>query len=236
MRTVRRSYTEVRIQLAAPRTWQILLDGKPVMTPAGKTLTLPTAALADAVAEEWRTQGDELRPELMPLNRLANTAIDRVGVDRRPAVAELLNFASHDLLCFRAPGPDALVERQSAAWDPLLEWANERYGISIKTSSRIAPFSQSQDDINALESFILRYDNFLLTGIVAAANILGSAILALAMAEGRIDPAEAFSAAELDAIYQSEIWGEDPEFSKRNQRKSSEVERIHGFLRLTAAV
>ncbi len=236
MTKIRRSYREVRSEPVAPRTWQVLLDGKPVKTPAGQVLRLPTAALAEAVAQEWQIQHNDVRPTLMPLTRLANTAVDRVEPDRSQAVAEFINFVRHDLLCFRAPGPDALVARQSATWDPLLDWAKERCGISLKIVSGIAPVPLSHEALNNLESLILNFDDFALTGIVTAANILGSAVLAWAMAEGRISSAEAFAAAELDAIYQAEIWGEDAEIAVRNQKKSSELEITQKFIILAAAV
>ena len=57
----------------------IALDGKPVKTPKKLPLVLPSAALAEAVAEEWRGQGEKLNPAHMWLTKLANTVIDRVA-------------------------------------------------------------------------------------------------------------------------------------------------------------
>lgn len=236
MKRPKRLYRGVSIERLATGKWQVRLDGKPAETPAGNVLHLPSGNLAEAIAQEWRSQSAEIHPETMGLTRLANTAIDRIGPDRRNAVAGILKFAGSDLLCFRASGPDPLVARQSAIWDPLLDWVNKRYGIHLKTVCDIGPIRQPAEDLAALESTIRQFDQFPLTGLVAAANMLGSVVLALALMEKRLDAAEAFAAAELDSIYQAEIWGEDPEVAGRNRKKRDEIELISRFMVLAAAV
>src|SRR5207253_1924989 len=178
---------DMTVAPAASTEWQVLLDGKPAKTPAGHLLTLPAKGLAERIADEWRAGGNEIRPGTMQFTRLANTAIDRVAPNRRGAIDELLKHAGTDLLCFRASAPNVLVERQSAVWDPLLEWALGRYGIELKVTCGITPVRQPPDELEMLELFITQLDDFALTGLVAAANTLGSTILALALYEGRID-------------------------------------------------
>src|SRR5687767_11806001 len=62
----------------------VLLDGRPVRTPARKPLAAPTAALAQATAREWDAQHDVIDPGRMPLTRLANTIIDGVAASPEP--------------------------------------------------------------------------------------------------------------------------------------------------------
>jgi chaperone required for assembly of F1-ATPase len=83
---------------------------------------------------------------------------------------------------------------------------------------------------------LLQMDEFSLAGLVSAANILGSAILALALREWCLDAMQAFEAAELDSRYQAEIWGEDPELTSRNANKLKDVSVIAQFLGLTGAL
>jgi len=236
MRRPKRLYRDVSTERLATGQWQLRLDHKPASTPAGNGFCLPTGRLAEAIAQEWRSQSVEIHPETMGLTRLANTAIDRVVPDSRSAIAEILKFAGCDLLCFRAPGPDLLVERQCAIWDPLLDWARARYEITLKCVYGIRPIQQPVEDLAALEATLRELGHFPLAGLVAAANILGSAVLALALMEKRLDPPEAFTAAELDATYQAEIWGEDSEVTGRNHKKLSEIELISRFMDLAAAV
>src|SRR5215831_3004102 len=142
MATRSRFYRNVSVG-SEGQTYRVLLDGKPVLTPAGAELTIPTRALAEAIAEEWRSQGEKVRPDTMILTKLANTAIDRVAVHRRTAIAQILNFARSDLLCYRAESPESLVELQHRIWDPILDWARERYGAPLACGAGIGFVEQA---------------------------------------------------------------------------------------------
>src|SRR5690242_16513815 len=78
----KRFYTEANAGEAGERGEQghpVLLDGKPVRTPARRPLAAPTHALAKAMADEWNAQRDVIDPARMPLTRLANAVIDAVA-------------------------------------------------------------------------------------------------------------------------------------------------------------
>ncbi|HEX5279417.1 MAG TPA: ATP12 family protein [Micropepsaceae bacterium] len=232
----KRFYKTVQIDELASGHWQVRLDGWGAKTPAGNALDLPTRALAGAIAAEWDAQTGEIRPETMSLTRLANAAIDRIAAQRQTAVEELMRFAANDLLCFRAPAPERLVEVEAAAWDPLLEWLADEYGVLLRTGTCIAAVQQDPDDLGTLESFLLRFDEFSLAGIVAAAQLLGSAVLALALFERRIDPDQAIAAAEVDSAYQQRVWGEDPLLVSRNAKRLFELSVIAQFFGFARAV
>jgi chaperone required for assembly of F1-ATPase len=225
---MRRFYKEVTVS-AAP--FRILLDGRPVKTPARAPLELPAAALAEAIAEEWRAQGDEIAPDAMPLTKLANTALDRVAA-MRDAVAGQVAAYVNDLLCYRAEHPVELVAMQSAEWDPLLDWAAERYGVQLQTRPGIVHFTQSDEAIAALRRAVETHDDFALTALATVAPILGSLVLTLALAESRLDAEAAFALSTLDERYQSERWGKDAEAEKRAAGLLAEVKTAEVFLRL----
>lgn len=231
-----RFYREVSIQSPGEGErasgYAILLDGKPIRTPAGAPLLLPNAALAEAVAEEWRVQEEKIRPETMLLTRLANAAIDRVAPNREAIVGQILAFARSDLVCYRAEAPEALLARQARAWDPLIEWARARYGASFKSAAGIAFVEQPKDALEALERAMAGQGDHALAGLHAAATLLGSAIIALALLEGQLGADEAFAAAELDEIYQSEKWGRDHDAQMRFRRNAEELSEIARFFRL----
>ena len=232
----KRFYKSVEILELPSGKWQVRLDTRPAKTPAGSPLELPTQTFAEAIAGEWGAQTDQMRVEAMPLTRIANTAIDRIAAQRQTAIAELMRFAASDLLCFRAPGPERLVELEAAAWDPLLEWLAGHYGVGLRIGTVIAPVEQDPDDLGTLESFLLHLDDFALAGVVAAAQMLGSAVLALGLFEGRITADEAITAAEVDSAYQQQVWGEDPLLTARNQNRLQELSVIARFFRLTRVV
>lgn len=212
--------------------YRILLDGRIVKTPSGATLSLPTRALAEAITEEWRAQGDSIRPETMVLTKLANTALDRVTHTQEEIRAQIVSFAKSDLLCYRAESPSGLVERQSSEWDPLLTWIAETHGARFKTVAGIVFADQPEEALAAVEKALASRGPNELAAIAFAASSLGSAILALALAAERMTPEAAFAASQLDALYQAERWGEDAEAKAARDAVKKDIDAASRFLHL----
>jgi chaperone required for assembly of F1-ATPase len=229
---MKRFYKDAAASAAADGNYTVLLDGKVVKTPKRAMLTLPNLALANAMAEEWRAQGEELKTESMPLTRLAFAAIDAVTPEREQIARQILKYAHSDLLSYRAENPPELVARQARIWDPLLDWAAETYGARLNVSSGIRHVRQPAEAIAALEEAIARYDEFELAALLTATTIIGSLIVALALAEEEATADEAFAAATLDETFQAEKWGVDAEAERRRQRLLSELTAAARFLRL----
>ncbi len=187
----------------------IALDGRPVRTPGRVPLLLPTDALAEAVAAEWRDVGDTLDPRRMPLTGLANAAIDRIAPDPLPFAAGLARYAESDLLCYRAEDPPELVVRQAAAWDPPLEWATMRYDVHFTVTAGIVPVEQPAATVARLADAIATRDAWMLAALSPVVTIAGSLILALALAEEAMTPDAIWAAARIDEDWQTERWGED---------------------------
>jgi chaperone required for assembly of F1-ATPase len=224
---MRRFYKEVSVA----EDFRVLLDGRPIKTPMRATLALPTRMLAEAVAEEWRGQGEKIAPETLPLTKLANTAIDRV-VGREEVVIDQILAYANDLLCYRAEAPADLVARQNEGWNPLLDWAAERYGARLFTRVGIAHIAQPEEAVEAFRHTLAGHDPFVLTALHAAATLCGSLVLALALADGRLGAEEAFALSHLDERYQAEKWGADGEAAKRARAMAGELDAAARFMRL----
>lgn len=214
----------------------VLLDGKPIKTTAARPLVAPNAALAERIAEEWREQGEHVRPSAMPLTQILNTAIDRMGDARlrAEAVAEIASYAETDLVCFRAAHPPALVSRQSAAWQPLVEWMAERHGARLGITEGLGAPSHAPDALVRIEAAVVAATPLGLAALHLATGSLGSAVIALALAEGFLDAEAAFRAAYLDEFHQMEAWGEDAEATARLERIRADVAAAAEFLSLLA--
>jgi len=224
---MKRFYKQVAID-----SGRVLLDGRALKTPKDTQLVLPTAALADAVADEWRGQGDEIQPATMPLTRLANAAIDGVAPRRAEVVAEIAAFARHDHLCYRAAEPPELVRRQIEGWNPLLDWAAERLGARLKIASGIASIAQPSETLAALARAVDACDPFVLAGLHVATTITGSLVLGLALAQGRLEVSEAFALSRIDESYQAERWGLDSEAAARAKKLAAELDAAARFMDL----
>ena len=217
-----------------PDAFGVALDGKPVSTPAKRPLTVPTRALAVAIAEEWRAQGETIDPRRLPLTRLASIALDLVAPRREAVVAEVAKYASTDLVCYRAEQPPELAERQRAAWQPLIDWATLRFDAPLAATASILPVAQPAASLRALETAVAAYDTHRLAALHLAAAACGSLVVALALVEGRIDAEAAFAAAELDESYEIERWGEDTEQTKRRVGLKEDIALAARFVSLLA--
>lgn len=187
----------------------ILLDARAVRTPKKALLTLPTDALANAVAAEWRAQEGEIKPETMKLTGLANAAIDMIALDPADFARGLAAYGESDLLCYRAEAPPELVARQQGRWDPLIRWAEARFDIRLISVSGIIHKPQAAITLARLASAVAARSAFELAALSQLVTISGSLVIALALLEREIAPDAAFDAAHLDELWQAEQWGED---------------------------
>lgn len=195
--------------------YAVLLDGKPVKTPAKRPLSVQQRALAEAIAEEWEAQGEEVVPQSMPLMALTCSALDLIPQRREEEIGELAAYAETELLCYRSGRPGALADRQAAAWQPLLDWAERHLDAPLKSVDVIVHQPQDPQSLAALRRAIEVHDDLQLAALSLAVRSSGSLIIGLALSHGALTPDEAFEAAELEATHQIELWGEDAEAERR---------------------
>jgi chaperone required for assembly of F1-ATPase len=201
----------------------VALDGRLVKTPGRRDLVVPSPALAAAIAAEWEAQHGEIRRATMPLTRLAGVTIDRGAAQREAVVRQVADYAGTDLVCYRAARPPTLAARQQAVWQPLLDWAVERYAAPLTVTSGVIPSSQPAASLAAFDTAVAAYEDFPLTALHAATAACGSLVIALALLEGRLDAAEAFTASQLDESFQIEAWGEDKEQAERRTALADDI-------------
>lgn len=187
----------------------ILLDARAVKTPAKAILILPTRALAEAVAQEWRAQDKDILPHSMPFTGFANAAIDRVSPDPAAFAAGLARYGETELMCYRADSPPDLVARQGVLWNALLGWASARYDIGFTLVTGIMHKHQPAEALARLSAIIAARNPWELAALSPIVTIAGSLVIALAVLEREIEADPAFDTAHLDELWQAEKWGED---------------------------
>ncbi|MBR0552265.1 ATP12 family chaperone protein [Stakelama marina] len=210
----------------------IALDGRPVRTPGRTPLAVPSPALADAIAEEWRAVDESIDPRAMPLTGLANAAIDRVAPDPAGFAAGLAQYGESDLLYYRADGPTELVARQAAAWDPVLDWARQRYDIHFELATGVIHVAQPEATTRRLAEAVASCDAFSLAPLSPIVSITGSLILPLALTEGAATPDQVWTAAHIDEDWQAEQWGEDALAKAATNARRAEFDAAARFLQL----
>lgn len=212
--------------------WTVKLDERPLRTPARAPLAVPTRALADAIAEEWRSVEEDVEPRAMPLTGLANAAIDRVAPERQAFAGGVSTYAEADLACYRSDWPPELVSRQSAKWDPLLAWARRRYDVDFATTSGILHVPQPQATIERLAHAVAALDPFRLAGLSPLVTIGGSLIAALAVLDKAVTAEEAWDSVSVDDRWQLEQWGADAEAEKALENRRRDFMSAARFLGL----
>lgn len=227
----RRTYKVVEIGERG-NVFAVLLDGKAAKTARGAGLALPTRRLAEAVAEEWRRQSDRLDPRTMMLTHLAYFAIDGVGSERGKIVEHAMGFGRTDAVCYRAEAPEELGLRQKETWDPLLEWADETFGLRLAADAGIAYIEQPADALLRIQELAAGLDDFALAAFDVAASATGSFVLALALVKGHKSAEHVFEAALLEELYQAKTWGRDAEAEARRRKLHDELLAVEGFIRL----
>lgn len=212
--------------------WGLRLDARALRTPAKAALIVPTEAMAQAIAEEWRAQDGEIRPDTMPVTRAANSALDKVTVQSAEVAAILAEYGTTDLLCYRAEAPPMLVARQAAAWDPLLAWAEAELQAPLTVTTGVLPVAQPPASLARLTAAVAGYEPFRLTALHDLVAISGSLVIGLAVARGQIGPTDAWAVSRIDEHWQVEQWGADDEAAAAEAVKSRALHEAARFLQL----
>jgi chaperone required for assembly of F1-ATPase len=200
--------------------YTVLLDGRPIRTPARKAVIVPARPLAEWLAGEWRAVQDNVDPTRMPGTRLANAAIDGVAGEAEAVIADAARYAGSDLIMYRAEEPLRLVEQQAVIWNPILAWFKQRFDVDFHVTQGIIYVAQPPEALAAVAQALSDMSRpFGLAAVHAMTTLTGSVLIALAVAGHHLTPEAAWKAAYLDEDVQMEIWGRDEEaLAKRDRR------------------
>ncbi len=232
-RLPKRFWTDATVD-ETPDGFVVRLDGRDIKTPGKAPLVMSTRALAEAVRAEWQAQGDRVDPETMPVTRTVNSAIDKVAAERE-AVAELIAaYGDADLLCYRAAFPEELVNRQAAAWDPLLDWAADALGARLKPRTGVMHEPQDKAALDGLRQLTEEFDNIELAAFHDLVSLSGSLVIGFAVARGYETAGHLWAVSRIDESWQEEQWGEDEEATILARQKQSSFLTAAKILALAA--
>lgn len=217
-----RFYKEVKV-VCEEEGFSLLLDGCPVKTPAKRHFLVPTKLFAAFVAKEFENQKQVIDPAKMPMTRLVNTVIDGIADDMQVVFEDVLRFVACDMIFYRAQTPKELVQRQCEQWDPLLDWAEEKLGARFHITEGLMHVEQSREAVQAVSNYLRKVESpYMLAALHMMTTLTGSALLALAVAERKVDADHAWNLAHLDEDWMIEQWGTDEETMMRRSQKKVE--------------
>jgi chaperone required for assembly of F1-ATPase len=230
---IRRFYKDVTLG-TAPSGYQVMLDGRGIKTVGGAPQVVPTQALGEALAAEWRRQGEKIDPASLPLRDMADYAIDMVAPDPAAVAKGLVAYAETDTLCYRADPDEPLHARQQAVWEPLLTAFEQANGVTLVRVSGVLHRPQPPETLAKLEARLRALGPFALAGVEAMAKLAASLVTALAAFDAvqEEEPLALWQAACLEEEWQAELWGRDWEAEERRERREADFLRACAFARM----
>lgn len=237
---MKRFYKDVSVQpaddgSANPTGWRVMLDGRAIKTAGGRAQIVPSEPLAQAMAQEWSAQGEELDPRSFVIRDLVDFALDAVAPRTAETAAELLPYADTDTLCYRADPDEALYKRQLAVWEPIVTATEARLGVTFARVSGILHKAHPEATMATLQGELARHDAFTLAGLKMLSSLAASLIVALAAIEDNADAQALWKAANLEEDWQVELWGEDAEAAANRSARFEAFQLAMKVVRLARA-
>ena len=231
---MQRFYDEVSV-VQTPGGWQVALDGRPIKTQRGSAQLVPSEALAQRLADEWRAQGEKIDPRSLPLRDLVDFAIDVIRPDRSAAIAKLTAFAQTDTLCYRADPDEPSYRRQRSLWEPIVTACETRHGVTFERISGVMHRAQPDTTMAKLKARLESEDEFALAALTTMASISASLITALAALDQGAEATDLFTAANAEEDWQAELWGWDDDAKKTRAARLEAFELAAELARLMRA-
>jgi len=190
------------------RLHEVVIDGRVLKTPARKSISLPSKALAMAVAAEWEWQrARRVMPFTMPMTTLVSTAVDQMPSIRGRTIEELLNHFLTDTACCRHEIDRKLLKKQNEVLNPIVHWMEQHVQKPVKMSHNVLEHGQDAETVEAVRRMLLKFNDWELSAVDMLANATKSLVIALAVEQGRLSPMEALHASRVEENFQMEEWG-----------------------------
>ncbi|KAG8759630.1 ATP synthase complex assembly protein atp12 [Serendipita sp. 396] len=191
---------------------EVVLDGRPLKTPDGNKLRVPSQkkVLATLIANEWDTQETLLKPHALPLTSIACRAIDGLSTpeDRTKVVKDLLRYFDTDTICYHEDEPEQLARLQAQHWEPLLKWSKDHLNLDVQRFDSLLVGRQSIESKERLFAILQGFDAWTLAGFERAVFTTKSAVISLALVLKNLSVERAAQASHVEVNSQIERWGE----------------------------
>ena len=232
---MKRFYKQVDVARAQSGGWQITLDGRLVKTQGGAQQSVPSKQLVNAMAKEWDNQSEELDPKAFILRDLTDYALDIVAPDPTKTISTLATYAETDTLCYRGDPDDAVFARQDSEWEPILASIEAREDVRFTRISGIIHKAQPAETVAKLRALMTALDPFALAGLQTFSSLATSLCIGLEALQSDADAQSLWHAANLEELWQEELWGVDPEAKERRDARGREFVAAFDWLQLARA-
>lgn len=232
---MKRFYKYVTLTDKTAEGYGLLLDNKPVQTPARKNFFIKSYNIAQMVIKEWESQTENILPLTMPVSQMAMTLTDRVIPFRDKLESEILGYIDTDLICYRTDDPEQYKLIQEEKWNPFINWFQAKFDLDLQVTYGLSPLTQSDAVHQSIRKYMtsINHENFMALYIATLGTgsvILGLGFIAKDFSVDDILEA-AFAEEKLkDKIYLADIYGTAPDQARKVQTLKSELETLLYFI------
>lgn len=205
--------------------FHILLDGKPIKTPDGHIIVAPNVAIAQAMQQEWQSQGERIDWNLLPVTRLVGGGQTISNDEAKTLREDLAAYVDTDMLAYW--GADARLKAlQTQHWQPVLDWVRARFDVTLKTTFDVIPIAQSPQAHKAAAHYLASLDHMALVVMGQLVPLLGSVWLGKALREQAIDVQAVIVCAQLEEQFQATHWGVDEQAARVLAEKAQSTQQL----------
>ena len=222
----------VQVKKKLKNSFDILLDKRILKTPMQKDLIFSNYKIAKETALEWDIDEKEINTENMVFYGLISTAIDKISNDKVSYIENVLGFINTDLICYRADGPNELVDLQNSSWNPINSFIKKYIDVELKFFIGVMPSKQSLEIFNRLKTLINSFSDIEISALHRITNLTGSIFISICILKGDVLKNEAFELSFLDELYQAKNWGIEQESLDKRDKIAKELNRIISFVEL----
>ena len=222
----------VQVKKKLKNSFEILLDKRILKTPMQKDLIFSNYKIAKETSLEWDIDEKEINTENMVFYGLISTAIDKISNDKVSYIENVLGFINTDLICYRADGPNELVDLQNSSWNPIISFIKKYIDVELKFFIGVMPSKQSLEIFNRLKTLINSFSDIEISALHRMTNLTGSIFISICILKGDVLKNEAFALSFLDELYQAKNWGIEQESLDKRDKIAKELNRIISFVEL----
>ncbi len=214
--------------------WQVTLDGRGLKTVKGTAQIVPSEPLANALAQEWADQGEDLDPATFPMRDMADYAIDVVAPDMAAVADKVVAYGDTDTLLYRADPDEPLYARQMEVWEPIVCDFEQREGIELVRVSGIIHRPQNEAALAKLRLRLGQQNPFALAGVELMTSLAASLVVGLTASETEqeADAIALWRAVCLEGEWQADLWGRDAEEEERRAKRQADFLKAREATRL----
>ena len=222
----------VQVKKKLKNSFDILLDKRILKTPMQKDLIFSNYKIAKETALEWDIDEKEINTENMVFYGLISTAIDKISNDKVSYIDNVLGFINTDLICYRADGPNELVDLQNSSWNPIISFIKKYIDVELKFFIGVMPSKQSSEIFIRIKTLINSFSDIEISVLHRMTNLTGSIFISICIMKGDVLKNEAFELSFLDELWQAKNWGVEVESLDKRDKIAKELNRIISFVEL----